>query len=646
MFKKIDLTKVKLIIWDLDETFWKGTLSERTQVVIEKNVKLIKKLSERGIINSICSKNEISAVKKEFSKQEYQNIFDFFIFPSVDWSAKGQRIKHLISKMQLRPQNVLFIDDNIGNLQEAKYYNPDLLVSTPDIIQLLEKRVLSLGKDDRNLSRLNQYKILEKKHQAKEQASSNKDFLRESQIKISIFSDCISQKERILELINRSNQMNYTKIRLTEDELLYILQNKSIENAYITAKDKYGDYGIIGFYSLDIKSNKLNHFVFSCRILGMGIDQYCYQKLKFPSLDVVGEISSHVVPKKTVDWITIDEQLSVRSNNSPKEYQPKVLFKGPCDLESVLPYLQGISIETEFIHPNNNEPGTVAQQCLNHIVQAHKFSKEKCCNIIQKTPVLSSYDFTTKLFSERYEYVFLSTLLEGEIALYRHKKEGYFVSYGLTDYEFTNPQNWKLLLDKNFPYSGGVHFTTEMLKKLSEDFEYMGLPSEQNVLDNIIYIRKNLPSSTKLVLILGCEIDCIKNTIPGYKNSSVCYKKNNKLLKEKLKGYDNIEFIEISDCIESQSDFIDCVNHYTRQVYYKLALKINKILSKDVSLNFKLVMTYKKQREKLRKKYLKNNLKKNCFFWKRKKYQEKLHNLKKQIEALSELINFLEKETN
>ena len=58
MSKQIDLTKVKLIIWDLDETFWQGTLSEGSQIIIEKNVKLIKKLSERGIINSICSKKE------------------------------------------------------------------------------------------------------------------------------------------------------------------------------------------------------------------------------------------------------------------------------------------------------------------------------------------------------------------------------------------------------------------------------------------------------------------------------------------------------------------------------------------------------------------------------------------------------------
>lgn len=47
---------IKLVIWDLDETFWEGTLSEEGISIIEDNLKLVKELSKRGIVNSICSK--------------------------------------------------------------------------------------------------------------------------------------------------------------------------------------------------------------------------------------------------------------------------------------------------------------------------------------------------------------------------------------------------------------------------------------------------------------------------------------------------------------------------------------------------------------------------------------------------------------
>ncbi len=54
---------VKLIIWDLDETFWSGTLSEEGISPIVSNIELIKDLSARGIINSICSKNNFDQAK-------------------------------------------------------------------------------------------------------------------------------------------------------------------------------------------------------------------------------------------------------------------------------------------------------------------------------------------------------------------------------------------------------------------------------------------------------------------------------------------------------------------------------------------------------------------------------------------------------
>ena len=54
----IELSKIKCIIWDLDETLWNGVLQENYNVVIsEKILELLKISSATGIIHSICSKN-------------------------------------------------------------------------------------------------------------------------------------------------------------------------------------------------------------------------------------------------------------------------------------------------------------------------------------------------------------------------------------------------------------------------------------------------------------------------------------------------------------------------------------------------------------------------------------------------------------
>ena len=42
------MKKIKLIIWDLDETFWEGTLSEEGIKPIERHKELVISLSRRG----------------------------------------------------------------------------------------------------------------------------------------------------------------------------------------------------------------------------------------------------------------------------------------------------------------------------------------------------------------------------------------------------------------------------------------------------------------------------------------------------------------------------------------------------------------------------------------------------------------------
>lgn len=155
-----DLNKIKLIIWDLDDTLWRGTLSEGGAQLPVEHSQLIANLTDAGIINSICSKNDLEPTKVELQRL---GIWDYFVFPSINWENKGIRIKHLIDNMALRPVNVLFVDDNTFNLQDAKHCLPDLQIATPDIIPAIIEQLQSIEKKDRTHKRLNQYKILEKK---------------------------------------------------------------------------------------------------------------------------------------------------------------------------------------------------------------------------------------------------------------------------------------------------------------------------------------------------------------------------------------------------------------------------------------------------------------------------------------------------
>ena len=279
--------KIKLVVWDLDDTFWQGTISEETVEIPEKNRALLKNLTDIGIINSICSKND-SAQVTQYLKE--QHLATWFVFPSINWKPKGERLKRLIADMQLRTENVLFLDDNPSNLGEAEHVCPGIMTGGPELLARLAADAAAAEKKDPTHQRLAQYRVLEEKHQARETFTSNEEFLYQSNINVRIGHDCMEHLDRIHDLILRSNQLNFTKIRSTPEELRALFTDESVSCGYVTVQDRFGDYGIVGFYAL--KEKRLLHFVFSCRTLGMGVEQYVYCLLERPELHTAGEVVS------------------------------------------------------------------------------------------------------------------------------------------------------------------------------------------------------------------------------------------------------------------------------------------------------------------------------------------------------------------
>ena len=72
------------------------------------------------------------------------------------------------------------------------------------------------------------------------------------------------------------------------EELRELIANKDIKKGYVSVKDKFGDYGIVGFFA--VENNKLIHFLFSCRTVGQGVEQYVYAQLGSTALTITGDV--------------------------------------------------------------------------------------------------------------------------------------------------------------------------------------------------------------------------------------------------------------------------------------------------------------------------------------------------------------------
>lgn len=571
----VQFDKIKLVIWDLDETFWQGTFSEGHVEIPDQNRRLIALLTDIGIVNSICSKNDEKQVL-DFLRE--QGLAEYFVFPSINWLPKGARIKQLISDMQLRPANVLFLDDNPSNLGEASFSCPEMMTETPEILPLLLADAEKAERKDPAHKRLKQYRILEEKHQARSEFSSNEEFLYQSNIRVDIAADCDANIDRIHDLILRSNQLNFTKLRSTKEELAALFADPDVSCGYVSVRDNFGDYGIIGFYA--VKADRLLHFVFSCRTLGMGIEQYLYNKLGRPELTIVGEVISDLTSTELPGWINQEVQDSSASQMEIRDLTAHtVLVKGPCDLFQVYPYIANTELfDTEFTHIT--ETGLVIESTghTTHVVEALRLSQAQKQLVVDEVPFAHMDMYCDNIYRRDYKVVFLSILADCNLGVYRRKGTGEQLAFLEYIHPITDPASWPGLVSGKYP-NANFQFTEEILENFSEKYEFVGRNTPEQIVANLDFIRTHLPKGCVLVIMLGGELYYGKNTFEAYMDRHLVHKRVNDAIRSWACSRENIRLMDVNKYLVDQSSFYDHFNHYIKPVYYALAAEMVQIVN-------------------------------------------------------------------
>ncbi|MCR5178430.1 MAG: HAD-IIIC family phosphatase [Lachnospiraceae bacterium] len=582
----LDPSAIKLIIWDLDNTLWQGVLSEEMVIPVTRCNELVRLAADRGIVNAICSKNDAEATYRELASERFANLWELFVFPSIDWTPKGPRIRQMLQDMALRAENALFLDDEPSNRAEAEQICPGIMTAGPEILEELYCEIEALPVSDPKHTRLARYRILEKKTEEKKEAGSNEAFLRASDIRIRIDSDCTSEAARIHELLNRTNQLNFTKVRLTIEDVEALLCDDRYQCGLIRAKDRYGDYGEVGFYAMEHEvPHTLLHFAFSCRVLGMGIEQYLWNKLGHPPYTAVGETAVALQTDAVVDWICEEtaetaqtserpandrQALSEPANVSADGTLPvKILLKGPCDIDSMLPYFPNpgeLELEASFV----DERGIVVGSNNSlHLYETWHFPVTEIRKTIERTSFLSEADFMTYMFTDPYRAVVFSTLSDVHSGVYRDRENGLRICFSSRNFNLTDPADWDGFISGEYA-NHNVPFNVEMLKSFAERFVFEGGLEPDTIVRDLKWMRDKLPPQTKLILLLGSEIEAEDNT-SEFADHAPLYRALNDKLRETFDGRSAVDLVNVTDCITGQDCFAGCTNHFSRVVYRRLA---------------------------------------------------------------------------
>ena len=260
--------KLKCIVWDLDNTMWKGILVEDGEKELELNERIkeiLMELDNRGILLSIASKNneeDVLEVLKNFG------ILDYFLFPQISWNPKSQAIANIAKQLNIGLDSIAFIDDQPFEREEVKSSLPDVtIINAYDYINLIEMDEFKVPVTAESKKRRNMYKQQMKRNEYLESFEDDYfKFLKDCNIKINLKPMNTENINRVYELAQRTNQMNFSGRRYQKNELSTLMNSNDFHSYVISCEDKFGSYGIVGFCLLDPNEPRLIDLMFSCRV--------------------------------------------------------------------------------------------------------------------------------------------------------------------------------------------------------------------------------------------------------------------------------------------------------------------------------------------------------------------------------------------
>lgn len=272
----LGLDKVKMIVTDLDDTLWRGTVGEfdfpnYTEGWTDGYAEALALLGQRGIILAVISKNEKDTVFSKWSSILSQSYFSVM---KINRSDKTENMKEILSVVNLQPENVLFIDDNPVERENMRLAYPAIrcIGRDPHLMrwQLLwapETQVVSITSESANRSEMVAGQL---KRENLRSTLTREEFLSSLGLKVKMrnINDYKGASfKRAVELINKTNQFNTTGQRWKPEELRGFIDSGGRMYAF-ECTDKFTVYGIICIVL--VANYRVVQMVLSCRVFGLG----------------------------------------------------------------------------------------------------------------------------------------------------------------------------------------------------------------------------------------------------------------------------------------------------------------------------------------------------------------------------------------
>lgn len=293
--------KVKCVVWDLDNTVWRGVLVEdgiENLELRESVVDVVRKLDSKGILNSIASKNDPELALEVLDKF---GIREYFLCPAISWGTKSSGIRKIAENLNLGVDAFAFVDDQPFERAEVQSQLPAVLAIDPeDVSSATNGPRFSGDSTSEAASRREMYIQEEKRREESESFGSDYEaFIKGCDMEVEIHSLKKDELQRAYELSQRTNQLNIATTRYTKNDLTRLAyESPGHEVHVVRAKDKFGDYGIVGLSVFSLTEKLVEDLMFSCRIQSKFVDDTYLAWLSETTQDLPGRLKARFTETK------------------------------------------------------------------------------------------------------------------------------------------------------------------------------------------------------------------------------------------------------------------------------------------------------------------------------------------------------------
>ena len=326
----------KCLVLDLDNTVWGGVIGDDGMegIAIGQGSALgegytafqeyCRELTRRGIILAVCSKNDEANALEPFEKHPDMVLRRGDIASFVaNWSDKAGNIRAIAEELNIGLDSLVFIDDNPFERNLVRQELP--MVAVPEVsddpvgypVALSDAGYFEgLAVTDEDRERSGQYQGNKARDALKASATDLPAYLRGLEMELIARPFDRVGLQRIVQLVNKSNQFNLTTRRYTDEDVLAVMADPDAFGLQLRLLDRFGDNGVIAIVIgrlLESRDLLIDTWLMSCRVLGRQVEP--------TTLNLIAEQARRLGAKRLVG-----EYIPTRKNAMVKDHYARLGF--------------------------------------------------------------------------------------------------------------------------------------------------------------------------------------------------------------------------------------------------------------------------------------------------------------------------------